>query len=131
MSGSIKTLESHRPTLFAFEIDGHVKGDEVADLYATLEKAYKDHDKVDVLLKITNMDGWDWDVAVKETTWIGKTHALSHIRRYALVGGPSWMHMMVNLFDPLFTVRMKTFGADDETGARVWLDEGLEAAAQA
>ena len=122
---AVHRMETHRPDLFAFEIDGHLSSAEVAEIYASLEAAYAAHDKVDLLVKLTNLDGWDWGAAWSETTWIGKTHALSHIRRYAVVGGPRWISAMVAVFDPLFKVKMKAFSADDETGARIWLDEDL------
>ena len=126
MTLAIKRLESSRPDLFVYEIDGHVGSAEVAEIYSTLEQAYKDHDKVDVLLKLTNLDGWDWSAAFTETTWIGKTHALKHIRRYAVVGGPAWMKTMITVLDPLFSMEMRCFEADEMEIALGWVDKGRE-----
>ena len=124
MALAIKRLDSSRPDLFVYEMDGHLTSQDVTELYGTLEKAYADHDKVDLVVKLTNLDGWDWSAAFTETTWVGKTHALKHIRRYAVVGAPVWMKTVIAVFDPLFSMEMRCFDADEMELALAWADKG-------
>ena len=121
--GAIKRIKTDRPDLFEYEIDGHMTADEIADLYGELEKAYKDHDKIDLVVRLTNLDGWDWQAAWAETTWLGKTHALSHIRRYAVIGGPAWLPPMIRAFDPFLKIRMRHFKPDEEKIALQWIND--------
>jgi hypothetical protein len=126
--GAVTQLTSPRPDLLAFDINGHIIAEEVGDIYRQLEAAYDEHDKIDLLVRLTNLDGWDWGVMWTEATWIGKTHALQHIRRYAVVGGPAWVRNAVAIFDPLFKMQMREFELADEQAAWDWLAEREEPA---
>lgn len=119
---NIRRINSDRDDLFAFEITGHITAADVDSVYETLARAYDAHPKVDLLVRMTNYDGWDWNVIARETTLVAKTRALKHIRRYAVVGGPDWIAGMIRLFEPFFAIEMKHFPGDRETDARAWLD---------
>ena len=118
---SVRRLDTDREDVFAFDIVGHITAPDVENIYGLLEGAYSLHDKIDILVRIKDYEGIDWDAAVKDLGLVGKTHALQHIRRYAVVGGPGWMGALIALFKPFFRVEMKHFGATEETAAWAWI----------
>ena len=119
---SIRRIDTDREDAFAFDIVGHITAPDVENIYGLLEGAYSLHDKIDILVRIKDYEGIDWDAAMKDFGLLGKTHALKHIRRYAVVGGPGWMAALITLFKPFFRVEMKHFGAAEETDAWTWIN---------
>lgn len=124
---NIRKLDSPRGDLFAFEVTGHVTAADVENVYGLLAEAYATHPKIDLLVRLTNYDGWDWDVISREMVLVKKTRALKHIRRYAVVGGPAWIAAMVQLLDPFFAIEMKAFDGTEEAEAWAWLDRPTKA----
>ena len=49
---ALTRLDTERDDVYAFEIDGQVSKEEVEDVYQVLEKAYAEHDKIDLLIRI-------------------------------------------------------------------------------
>ena len=120
---NIRKIETTRDDLYGFEVTGHITAADVENIYGLLAEAYSRHPRIDLLVRLTNYDGWDWNVITRETTMIVKTKALRHIRRYAVVGGPEWIAGMIRLFNPFLSIEMKHFASDEEGAARAWLDE--------
>jgi hypothetical protein len=118
---SIRRLETDREDVFAFDVVGHITAPDVENIYGLLEGAYSLHDTIDMLVRIRDYDGVDWDAAMKDFRLLGKTHALKHIRRYAVVGGPGWIGAVVVLFNPFFRVEMKHFDLAEESKAWAWI----------
>ena len=118
---ALTQLDTERDDVYAFEIDGQVTKEEVDEVYQTLEKAYEKHDKIDLLVRIGRYDGFDINALFSDVTYAGKLHAIKHMRRYALVGGPSWMANMMAFFNPLFRMEARHFDLDDETAAWTWI----------
>ena len=50
-----------------------------------------------------------------------KLSSLSHVRRYAVVGGPGWMKNMVATVASALPIDVRVFDSDDEDAAWVWL----------
>lgn len=120
---NIRKIETPRDDLYGFEVTGHITAADVENVYGLLAEAYSRHPRVDLLIRLTGYDGWDWNVITRETAMIAKTKALKHIRRYAVVGGPDWIAGMIRLFNPFLSLEMKHFGADEEDAAWAWLEE--------
>ncbi len=118
---AIRRLDTDREDVFAFEIVGHITASDVENIYGLLEGAYTVHDKIDMLVRIKGYDGIDWNAAMRDFGLLGKTHALKHIRRYAVVGGPGWMAPMIGVFNPFFSIEMKHFEASKEAAAWEWI----------
>lgn len=121
--GHIKKIPTKRDTLVAYLIDGHMTADDITSVYTELLVIYKQHEKIDLLVKFENFDGFDWSAIFTDTTYAAKTQSLDHIRRYAIVGAPSWMSTIATVFDPLFTLELKSFELDEEEEAWAWLEE--------
>ena len=118
---ALTQLKTERDDVYAFEIDGQVSKEEVGEVYQVLEKAYAEHDKIDLLIRIGRYDGFDINTLFSDVVYAGKLHAIKHMRRYALVGGPSWMGNLVAFFDPLFRMEARHFSLDEETEAWNWI----------
>jgi hypothetical protein len=118
---SIRRLDTDRDDVFAFDVVGHIRAPDVENIYGLLEGAYSLHDKIDMLVRIKDYEGVDWDAAMKDFRLLGKTHALKHIRRYAVVGGPGWIGAMVAVFNPFFRIEMKHFETKEEAQAWAWI----------
>ncbi|MCR9135521.1 MAG: STAS/SEC14 domain-containing protein [Alphaproteobacteria bacterium] len=125
---ALSQIETKRDDVFAFEIDGHLSAAETDDIYATLEKAYQQHERINLLVRIGRFDGFDWSALFSESTFMGKLHAIKHLRRYAVIGGPSWFQTAIAVFDPLFRVEVRHFDYDAEAEAWRWIyDEDQQA----
>jgi len=118
---SIRRIETDREDAYAFEITGHITSADMENLYGLLEAGYALHDKVDLLILIHDYEGFDWSAAFTETTMVGKTHALRHIRKYAIVGGPGWMRGVIGFFKPFISLEMSHFEADQAAAAWEWI----------
>ena len=118
---ALTQLKTERDDVYAFEIDGQVSKEEVGEVYQVLEKAYAEHDKIDLLIRIGRYDGFDINTLFSDVVYAGKLHTIKHMRRYALVGGPSWMGNLVAFFDPLFRMEARHFSLDEETEAWNWI----------
>ncbi len=116
-------IKTEREDVYAFEVDGHLTREETDAVYATLEKAYEKHDSINLLIRMGRYDGFDWNTLFSESTYVGKLHALKHLRRYAVIGGPHWFGTAIRLFNPLFRVDVHHFELDDEAEAWRWIYE--------
>ena len=118
---SIRRLDTDREDVFAFDVVGHIAASDVENIYGLLEGAYSLHDKIDMLMRIKDYDGVDWDAAMRDLGLLGKSDALKHIRLYAIVGGPGWIGPMISVSKPFFSVEMKHFGEENEADAWKWI----------
>ncbi len=118
---AIRRIDTDRGDLCALEIVGHFSANDLENAYGLLEAAYAEHEKVDLLLRITQYDGFDWSAIFAKSTIRGKAQALRHIRKYAVVGGPAWMRPMIAVVRPLTSVTTRHFASAHEASAWEWL----------
>jgi hypothetical protein len=126
---AIRRIETNRADLCALEIVGHLTAADLENAYGLLDAAYAEHDKIDLLVRLTDYDGFDWSGVFSATTFRGKRQALRHIRRYAVVGGPGWMQIGLRIFSPLTSIESRRFELADEAAAWAWLGARPVAAA--
>ena len=120
-------LKTKRDDVYAFKIDGHMTRDDVEGMFQTLEQAYEKHDKINLLIHIDHYEGFDWHLFLSEKTYQGKLHAMRHIHRYALVGGPAWAATATAFFNPMFRIEVRHFEEEHEDQAWTWVYEPLDA----
>lgn len=118
---AIRQIETDRPDMLALELVGHITAADIENAYGLLEAAYQLHDKIDVLVRVSDYEGFDWQAVLSRTTFKAKSHALKHIRRYAVVGGPGWLHATMSLFNPLTPVESRHFNTEEEAAAWEWI----------
>lgn len=119
---AVRRIETDRPDVFAIEIAGQVTAADVENLYGLLEGAYAIHQKLDLLVRIVNYEGVDWDSISNDTTEEGRLHALQHVRRCAAVGKPDWTGRVQGFFEPALPVELRHFPLDEEEAAWQWIE---------
>lgn len=117
----IRRIETHEPDLLAFEIVGRMHVDDIDRIAPILQKAYDEHGKIDLFLRMTEFDGFDVEILAQRATFSMKLAAMGHVRRYAVVGAKDWMEGVVSLFKPLIPIDLRTFAPDHEAEAWEWL----------
>ena len=120
----IRRIDTCRADAFGFEITGHLTAPDIENMFGLLDAAYELHDKIDLLVLVRDFEGFDWSAALKKSTFSGKAHALKHVRRYAVVGGPGWMGPAMGFFKPFLSMEMRHFALGQEAEAWDWLDAG-------
>ena len=118
---AIRRIDTDRDDLCALEVAGHFTSNDLENAYGLLEGAYAMHDKVDLLVRIKDYDGFDWGAVFDDSTIRGKAQALRHIRNYAVVGGPGWMRAVLAVFGPLTSIRTRHFDIAEESKAWEWI----------
>ncbi|BCH24261.1 STAS/SEC14 domain-containing protein [Mesorhizobium sp. L-8-3] len=116
---AIRRIDTDRPDLCALEVVGHFTAADLENAYGLLEAAYEEHDKIDLLVRLSQYEGFDWGAAFDQSTIRGKTKALRRIRKYAVVGGPAWIRIVLGIFGPLTPVQTRHF--DTDAGAWEWI----------
>jgi hypothetical protein len=117
----VRRLDTDRDDVLAFEVSGHLQVSDIENIYGLLEGACQSHPKIDVLLRIRNYEGIDWNAVARDWALLGRSHAIKHIRRYAVIAGPGWMAAVISLFKPFFSLEMKHFDAEEEPEAWEWI----------
>ncbi len=119
---AVRRIDTNRADAYAFELVGHVSAADIENLYGLLEGAYILHERIDLLIRIVNYDGVDWEHVSRITRREGRRHALQHIRRCAAVGEPDWTAYASGLFSAPLPVELRHFAAADENEAWAWID---------
>ncbi|HWK64393.1 MAG TPA: STAS/SEC14 domain-containing protein [Rhizobiaceae bacterium] len=118
---AIRRIDADRDDLCALEIVGRFTAADLENAYGLLQAAYERHDKIDVLIRISDYDGFDWNAALDESLVGLKSQALPHIRKYAVVGGPTWMRVALGLFGPFMSFDVRHFAMQEEAAAWAWI----------
>jgi hypothetical protein len=119
---AITRLSSTRGDLFAFEINGRIHEPDIEWMTRTLQVAFTQHGKVDIIILMRQWDGIDLSAVFDSDSLAAQARANSHVRKYAVVGAPGWATAMINLFSPLTPVEEKTFDLAEEEEAWAWID---------
>lgn len=92
-----------------------------------LEQFFNDHDTVRLLARMKNYDGFDPSILIHSSGLISmKIAGMKKVERYAIVGAPIWIDKLFETLNPVFPkVDIKTFTADHENDALVWLEAKL------
>jgi len=116
---AVRQLETTRPDLMAVEIVGHVSSADAENLYGLLQAAYALHPRIDVLVRMVDYDGADWNEISEETLNGGKVLAREHVGRCAAVGDPDWTVDVQGWFTSVEPIELRHFS--DEAEAWAWL----------
>jgi hypothetical protein len=120
---SVRRIDAPRPELFAVEIVGHVSASDVENLYGLLEGFYVLHERTDLLIRIVDNEGVDWDEVSPETVKAAGEHAEAHIARCAVIGETRATRRIADVFCPS-SAELRHFAASEENAAWEWLGRG-------
>jgi hypothetical protein len=119
---AIKIIETDRPDVFGFEIDGHASKNELDAVSVHFLNALQNKDNVRVVGRIRSLGGFQMTGLVTGDYFAMKRSFLEKLERYALVGGPSWLRATLNTLAPLFTAEIRHFELEDEEAAWQWVE---------
>ncbi len=119
---AIRKIETNRDDLFAYEIAGHITSAEVENIYGLLTGAYSQHETIDLLIRLVDYEGVDWQTLFSKTTQDLRKDALKHLKNYAVINGPLWLEASIALVQPFLDVKIRAFAAEDESEAWAWLN---------
>ena len=118
---AIKIIETDRPEVFAFEIDGPAGKVELEAISTHFLRAIEGQDRVRVLGRIRRLGGFEIGGLLTGDYFAMKRRFLERMERYALVGGPGWMRALLNTLAPLFKAEIRHFEEEEEAEAWAWV----------
>lgn len=126
--GSVIRRDSPRPDLLAFEIRDKISKADTEWMSSLTDEAMQSLDKIDMLIIMSNYEGSDLGATFDGYAAGVKARSVAHIRRYVVVGAPTFAKTMINLSGFVMPVETKTFDLEDEAAAWAWLARDLSAA---
>ncbi|NNC71476.1 MAG: STAS/SEC14 domain-containing protein [Sphingomonadaceae bacterium] len=118
---AIKKIETDRPNVFGFELDGKISSEELKEIAEEFNSILDKEEKVNVIARIKTYDGLELEGLLESDFWAMKLAGYKKLDRYAVVGGPEWMKRWGDLLSPLFRVNIQFFDEDEEGQAWEWL----------
>ncbi|WP_068090428.1 SpoIIAA family protein [Novosphingobium rosa] len=109
--------------IITIELNGRITPQAVDALADTIVRLGGEGRSLRLLAKVHHYEGFDPALLLNPKYVELKLSLLRHVARYALVGGPDWMARVAALADPLLTMDLRYFPADEEAAARIWLME--------
>lgn len=118
---AVRLLETGDPAVHAWEIDGRMTREDVDRVSAPLRAAFDRGDTVNLLVRMTDYDGFDASILTERSLIALKLAALRHVDRCALVGAKGWMERFASLMDPLLAPHVRNFAPEEENDAWAWV----------
>ena len=117
----IEILPESTESCIGFKISGEVNAEDYDTLLPKLDEAIAAHGKINLLVVLEDMEGFDGIEAAKDDFHFG-THQYRQVEKAAFVSDKKWLERMVKLMDP-FTRRTeeKTFAMDQLEDAWAWV----------
>lgn len=116
---SVHRIRTTHDSVRAFTLDGPIRAGDVRMIADDLDAAYARHGSVRLLLRV---DTYGVRAsAFTENLVQMKLDALQHVKKYAVVGGPDWIKNIIALMNPITTIDMRHFDAEEEEAAWAWV----------
>lgn len=119
---AVRRRDTTRSDLLALDVFGRFRGPDAENLFGLLEAAYVLHPRIDVLVRMIDHEGVDWNDIDRDTMSEGKARAKEHVRRCACVGEPDFTASLTGWFSDAGPVELRHFAAEDEAAAWAWLE---------
>lgn len=119
---SFAIIQTSKPDVIGFEIDGPLERAEVEAAAAYFEESMLPFSSVRVFGRIRRLSASRLAGFFDADFIRMKLKALAKVERYAIVGGPSWMRGWISMLDQLAKADIRHFGADQEALAWEWLE---------
>jgi len=120
-SAAVTLLSDGSDGLIAYEIDGRITPEDVDKVLGPLDAHMRGDKKVNLLVRVKMFDGFDPAILTNGSLMGTKVNAISHLRRYAIVGAPKWMTTIIGGVGGLIPVEMKTFDPSEDDAAWTWV----------
>ena len=119
--GGINLLSDGKDGVIAYEIDGRITVEDVDKVLVPLNAHMKGDEKINLLVRFKDYDGFDPAILTKGPLMVTKMNAISHLGRYAVVGAPKWMATMAGIVDAVMPFEMRMFDVSEDDAAWTWV----------
>ena len=118
----IRVMETSRPDVLAFEIDGKLARRDLEAVAERFTAAMAGHETTRVLGRIVRLGGAELRGLLDDDLIRMKLAALGSVERYAIVGGPPWLAGWVSVIDRLAKADIRHFELGEEAAAWKWIE---------
>ena len=109
----ISKIKTNRAGAIGFSINGVLASSDVENLYGLFEAEAEGQNHIDMIVIFKEYDGIDWESLFNEDTARIRAEAFKKLRRYAIVGGPSWLNLAIEFFRPFGRIETKWFASEN------------------
>ena len=109
----ISKIKTNRAGAIGFSINGVLASSDVENLYGLFEAEAEGFNHIDMIVIFKEYDGIDWESLFNEDTARIRAEAFKKLRRYAIVGGPSWLNLAIEFFRPFGRIETKWFASEN------------------
>lgn len=118
---ALKLIETDRPNVLGFEIDGRIGAVEMHRIVVRIHKMLDDVPGPVRILGRFKRFGFPALGGIDADYVRMKLRALERVERYAIVGGPAWLTAWASAIAPLLKLEVRHFPAERENEAWDWL----------
>jgi hypothetical protein len=119
---ALKLLETTSPLVLAYAIDGTLTKADMDQAIATLRpRLTRELGPISVLARVGELLFSDPSSFLDERYFRFKKETLARVERYAIVGGPSWLQLMIKATVPFVPFELRHFASADEDEAWDWV----------
>lgn len=101
---ALRKIHASRPNAFIFSVSSTITAQDIELFYNCIEAQSQSHHKFDLMIIFNDYDGIDWGTLFNNDTASMRQRVFQKLRRYVLVGGPSWLPMAIDFFRPFGTI---------------------------
>ena len=101
-------------------ISGHLRADDFGTVAPQVDEFIEKHEKVSVLLDLTEFHGWENITAARSHFTFIKDHH-KRIERIAVVANKTWQHWISAVIGTFISSKEKCFDENQKDDARNWL----------
>ena len=109
----ISKIKTNRADAIGFSVNGVLASSDVENLYGLFEAEAEGQNHIDMIVIFKEYDGIDWESLFNEDTAKIRAEAFKKLRRYAIVGGPSWLNLAIEFFRPFGRIETKWFASEN------------------
>ena len=121
-SPAIQRRPSPRDTLLVFEITGKISKGDIEDMALQVDAAFDSLETIDLLLIMSDFEGLDVGAIFDGPSLEAQTRSIKHVRKYGVVGAPSFARAMIEAFGHVSPVNAKTFDLSEQAAAWAWIE---------
>ncbi len=108
-SPAIRRVATTNPKVYAFEIDGEVSGEEMAEMADTMNAAFDAQEKVDMLLIFRDYEGSEMGAGLDWSSIKSRFRSLANVDKYVAVGAPDSAAAMIEVMGKIIPVEARTY----------------------
>ncbi|WP_297323370.1 STAS/SEC14 domain-containing protein [uncultured Bartonella sp.] len=118
----VSKIKTNRPDAIGFNINGILTSGDVENLYGLFDAEAANQAHIDLIVIFNEYDGIDWPALFNEDLAKIRAEAFKKLRRYAIVGGPSWFNLAIEFVRPFGKIDTKWFAPEDVAKAWNYID---------